>query len=119
MRTRGGLADPAHARSYQGTIGSPFRGRGMHGTQRSLLIAGVFSMAVATTHLAAVFAGPGAYAYLGAPRLGALEARGSWLPDLVTLGLTGVFAAFGWYALAGAGRLRRPPWLLTGLMVIG
>jgi putative oxidoreductase len=86
------------------------------GHSRYLLLAALFSFAVALLHVGAIFAGPDAYAFLGAPDLGALEAEGSWWPDAVTLGLVGVFGLFGWYALPRGDRL---PLRLQALLLVG
>jgi hypothetical protein len=84
-----------------------------------LIFAAALSFAIALLHLAIIFLGPEAYTYFGAADLGALEAQGSRMPDLLTLILVGVFAAFGFYALSGAGVIRRLPLLATGLIAIG
>ena len=84
-----------------------------------LVLAAALSFAIALLHLAIIFMGPQAYTYFGAADLGALEAQGSRIPDLVTLVLVAVFAVFGLYALSGAGVIRRLPLLATGLVVIG
>lgn len=88
-------------------------------SSRWLLAAALLSFGIALLHLAIIFAGPGAYAWFGAPALGAAEAAGAAYPDVVTAGLVVVFALFGVYALAGAGRVRRPPLLPLGLALVG
>jgi hypothetical protein len=44
---------------------------------------------------------------------------GSFMPALVTLGVTAFFALFGVYALSGAGFLKPLPFLQPALWVIG
>lgn len=84
-----------------------------------LSAAGWLSAAVAVLHIVIIFLGPPAYRYFGAGEDMARQAEaGSLLPAGVTLAVTVVFAAFALYAFAGAGRLRRPPLLRTGLIVI-
>jgi putative oxidoreductase len=84
----------------------------------ALPLAAAFSFAVALVHLGAIFAGPAAYHYLGAPQLGVQEAAGSLWPDLLTLGLVAVFAGFGACALRAA--LGTPErWLTLALLAIG
>ena len=84
-----------------------------------LKLAAAASFAIAILHLAIIFLGPEAYAWFGAADLGALEARGSRTPDLLTLFLVVVFTLFGLYALSGAGVIRRLPLLAVGLIAIG
>jgi hypothetical protein len=91
----------------------------MNASSRWLTIAAALCFAIALLHAAAIFLGPGAYAYLGAPELGRAEAAGSAVPDLMTAVLVVVFGAFGAYALSGAGRVRRLPLLRVGLAAIG
>jgi hypothetical protein len=91
----------------------------MNAPSRWLVAAAVLCFAIALVHAAAIFLGPDAYAYLGAPQLGRAEAAGFTYPDLMTAGLTVVFTAFGAYALSGAGRMRRLPLLRVGLALIG
>jgi hypothetical protein len=84
-----------------------------------LVLAAILSFAIALLHLAIIFLGPNAYVYFGAADLGAMEAQGSRIPDLLTLVLVAVFALFGLYALSGAGVIRRLPLLAAGLVAIG
>lgn len=91
----------------------------MNASSRWLTIAAALSFGIALLHAAAIFMGPDAYAYLGAPELGRAEAAGSAVPDLMTAVLVVVFGAFGAYALSGAGRVRRLPLLRVGLAAIG
>ena len=86
---------------------------------RWLLGAAVLSFGIALLHLAIIFAGPDAYAYFGAPDLGASEAAGNRTPDLLTALLVVLFTLFGCYALSGAGRIRRLPLLTFALLAIG
>jgi hypothetical protein len=89
-------------------------------SRRWLMAAAALSAAIALLHVAVILSGPSAYAFFGAPDLGALEAGGSRVPDLVTAGIVAVFALWAYYAWAGAGRsIRRPPLLLAGLFTIG
>ncbi|HLM67366.1 MAG TPA: hypothetical protein VK358_07560 [Longimicrobium sp.] len=91
----------------------------MNASSRWLTIAAALCFGIALLHAAAIFMGPDAYAYLGAPELGRAEAAGSAVPDLITAVLVVVFGAFGAYALSGAGRVRRLPLLRVGLAAIG
>ncbi|HEX9944454.1 MAG TPA: hypothetical protein VGG03_20785 [Thermoanaerobaculia bacterium] len=84
-----------------------------------LVLAAALSFAIALLHLVIIFLGPEAYTYFGAAELGALEAQGSRMPDLLTLVLVAVFTVFGLYALSGASVIRRLPLLRTGLIAIG
>src|SRR5688500_2526869 len=91
----------------------------MKGSPRWLLFAALLCFGIALLHLAIIFAGPDAYAYFGAPELGASEAAGNRTPDLLTAVLVVLFTLFGCYALAGAGRIRRLPLLTFALIAIG
>jgi len=85
-----------------------------------LTIAGILSFAIALLHLVIIFIGTPAYRYFGAGEVLAQQAEsGSWLPAILTLAIAIVFTVFGLYAWSGAGRIRRLPFLLTGLLVIG
>lgn len=91
----------------------------MNPPSRWLTAAAVLCFGIALLHVAIIFMGPDAYAYFGAPELGAAERRGSVMPDVVTAVLVLIFATFGVYALAGAGRIRRLPLLRVALVLIG
>lgn len=87
--------------------------------EHALMLAGWLSTAVAALHVVIIFLGPPAYRYFGAGEDMARQAEaGSVMPAALTLAVTAVFAVFALYAFAGAGRLRRPPLLRTGLVVI-
>jgi hypothetical protein len=91
----------------------------MMGREHVLTLAGWLSAAVAALHIVIIFFGAPAYRYFGAGEDMARQAEaGSFLPAAMTLAITAVFAVFAFYAFAGAGRLRRPPLLRTGLVVI-
>jgi hypothetical protein len=85
-----------------------------------LLCAGVAAAAGAVLHVAILFGGPEWYAFFGAPR-GMVEMARAGHPRaaiscLVIAAILSVFAA---YAFSGAGRIRRLPWLRTGLALLG
>ena len=87
--------------------------------ERVLMLAGWLSAAVAALHVVIIFFGAPAYRYFGAGEEMARQAEaGSIVPAAMTLFIAVVFTVFALYAFAGAGRLRRPPLLRTGLVVI-
>lgn len=91
----------------------------MNASRRALLVGAYGSFAVSLAHVAAIFAGPAAYTFMGAPQLGRAEAAGSWTPDLITVPLAALFALWGWYALSLAGRARRLPLARPAVLAIG
>lgn len=85
-----------------------------------LLASGAILVIGAVVHLAAIFAGPDAYAALGAPAgLVALAATDSLRPAASCVVIAAALLAFSAYAASGAGIIRRLPLLRTGLALIG
>ena len=84
-----------------------------------LIVGAGFSSGIALMHVVIIFIGAPAYLYFGAADLARLASRGSLFPALLTLLITAVFMAFGSYALSGAGLIRRLPFLVPGLFLIG
>lgn len=91
----------------------------MHYTT-TLAFAGAMSISLALLHIVMIFVGAEAYRYFAAGKemVDAANA-GSFMPALVTLGVTTFFALFGVYALSGAGILPTLPFLQPALWVIG
>jgi hypothetical protein len=88
--------------------------------KRLLILGGIFSFAVALLHVGIAIYGGSAYITFGAgEEFTRLDASGSPVPMLVTLGLALIFAICGLYALSGASVLRRLPLLLLALIGIG
>lgn len=84
-----------------------------------LLIGGWLSLAASALHIACIFGGPEWYRFLGAgEEMAMADARGSWVPALLTLGIATILAIWAAYAFSGAGWLRHMPLLRTGLVVI-
>jgi hypothetical protein len=70
----------------------------------------------ALIHVAAIPAGPGWYAYFGAPPGVVAPARaGTWPAPAGALVIALLMATCAWYACAALGTVRRPPLLRTGL----
>jgi hypothetical protein len=70
----------------------------------------------ALIHVAAIPAGPGWYAYFGAPPSVVASARaGTWYAPVGALVIALLMATCAWYACAALGGVRRPPLLRTGL----
>lgn len=86
---------------------------------RLLLIGAALSAIASALHVAIIFGGPDWYRFFGAgERFAQLDAAGSRVPGLVTLGIASVLALWSAYALSGAGRIRRLPLLRTALVAI-
>ena len=92
----------------------------MDAPRNRLLVTGAALSAIAALlHLGIIFGGPGWYRFFGAgERFSQLDAAGSRIPDLVTLGIASVLALWSAYALSGAGAIRRLPLLRTALVAI-
>jgi len=84
-----------------------------------LHMAALGSIAASLAHVWAIFAGPKAYASLGAPPDVIASAElGTWYAPGITLGIATII--FGWalYAWSALGKLVRLPLLRTGLIAI-
>lgn len=87
--------------------------------QNLLIAAAVCSVLVALLHIYVIAQGPWAYRYFGAgEKLAGLAEQGSWIPTLLTSGITLVFFVFAAYYFAGAGWLPKPPLFRIGLIGI-
>ncbi len=84
-----------------------------------LILAALLNFGIALLHIVIIGIGSPAYLYFGAAEMARLSAQGSWVPVLVTWGLTAVFVVFGLYALAGAGVIRGLPFARAGVVIIG
>lgn len=82
-------------------------------------LAALGSVAASLTHVWAMFAGPEAYASLGAPPdvIASAEA-GTWYAPTVTTGIATVLLGWALYAWSAVGFLPRMPLLRTGLIAI-
>ncbi|TBR11526.1 MAG: hypothetical protein EPO46_06240 [Lysobacter sp.] len=86
---------------------------------RLLTFGAALSATAAALHVAIIFGGPDWYRFFGAgERFAQLDAAGSRVPALMTLGIATVLALWSAYALSGAGWLRRLPLLRTALVTI-
>jgi hypothetical protein len=85
----------------------------------ALVAAGIGSAIVSAAHLAAIFIGPRAYVFLGAPQLAPMAAQGSPLPALATGLLVIIFGLWSIYAFSGAGLIRELPLLRVALLLVG
>ena len=85
----------------------------------SFLLAGLGSFAASMTHIWAIFAGPAAYASLGAPLdVVASAEAGTWYAPTITAFIAVIILGWALYVLSAAGRLPRLPLLRTGLIAI-
>ena len=87
---------------------------------RSLLtVAGAASAVLAVLHLAVIVAGPPGYRYFGAPdEFSTLTEAGSRAPAVLTAAFAVIFGIWAIYGFGGARRIRRPPLVRLGLVVI-
>lgn len=87
--------------------------------QNLLVAAAVCSVLVALLHIYVIAQGPWAYRFFGAgEELAGMAEQGSWIPTLLTSGITLVFFIFAAYYLAGASLLPKPPLFRIGLIGI-
>lgn len=84
-----------------------------------LVVGGWLSLAASALHIACIIGGPDWYRFFGAGEALALaDARGSWLPAMLTFGIAVILALWAAFAFSGAGKIVRLPLLRTGLVVI-
>lgn len=84
-----------------------------------LVAGGWLSLAAAALHIACIFGGADWYRFFGAGEaLAAADARGSWVPALITLAIAALLAIWAAYAFAGGGLVRRLPLMRTALVAI-
>jgi hypothetical protein len=78
-------------------------------------VAGSVSFAIALLHVACIFIGADAYRYFGAgEEMATLASQGSYIPALLTAGITLVFIIFACYTWSGAKIIKKLP-LLKGV----
>lgn len=91
-------------------------------TTSILIAAAATSFLVALLHVYVIVRGAPAYRSFGAGEtLAGMAERGSWLPALLTGGITAVFLVFTAYYLSGAGLLPQLPflkWAMIGIAAI-
>ncbi len=86
--------------------------------QVTWIVCAAINIAIAILHIYVIYAGAPAYRYFGAGEWMATKAeQGSWIPALVTGGVTAVFFLFSYYNLAAA-RSLAAPFLFYGLIAI-
>lgn len=85
-----------------------------------LILSALCSFLVALLHVYVIVKGAPAYRFFGAGEtLASMAERGSWIPGLLTSGITLVFMVFGLYYVAAAGWQPWPlPMLTAGLVAI-
>ncbi|MGF1464244.1 MAG: hypothetical protein ACFB2Z_13995 [Maricaulaceae bacterium] len=89
----------------------------MRTARKAALIVGAMGLFVAASaHVWAIFAGPEAYAAMGAPPNIVRTAKaGDGLAACVTTGIAFVISLWALYGISGAGVIPRLPWLRLGL----
>lgn len=88
-------------------------------TTTLLIAAAATSFLVALLHVYVIVRGAPAYRAFGAGEtLASMAERGSWLPALLTAGITAVFLVFTAYYLSGAGLLPHLPFLAFAMVGI-
>ncbi|MEW6608907.1 MAG: hypothetical protein AB1414_15925 [bacterium] len=86
---------------------------------RVLLVGGASSFSIAILHIAIIIGGADWYRFFGAgEKIATLAEQGSWVPGLLTFGISIIFFIWGLYALSGAGKIRRLPFLRLALVII-
>lgn len=87
---------------------------------RSLLtVAGTASAVLAVLHVGVIVIGPAGYRYFGAPdEFSTLTEAGSRAPAVLTAGFAVIFGIWAIYGFGGARRIRRPPLIRLGLVLI-
>jgi hypothetical protein len=84
-----------------------------------LIAGGWLSVIASLLHVACIFGGPDWYRFFGAGEaMAQADARGEWMPAIVTAGIAIVLAIWAAYAFAGAGLIRRLPLMRTALVAI-
>ncbi len=87
--------------------------------QTLLIAAALANVAVGLLHVYVIAKGAPAYRQFGAgEQMATLAERGSWLPALVTWGITGTFMVFAAYYFSAAQWLPPLPWLRLGVLVV-
>lgn len=77
------------------------------------------SFLVALLHVHVIVKGAPAYRFFGAgEKLASLAEQGSWLPALLTGGITVVFLVFAAYYVAAAGWISELPMMRAGMVLI-
>ena len=87
-------------------------------SQRILILGGASSFFIGGLHIIAILIGAPAYDFLDAPELSILAQQGSYLPTLITLGVSFFFFIFAAYAFSGVGWIRTLPLLKKMLTLI-
>ena len=84
-----------------------------------LLAGAAFSAVAAVLHIGCIVFGAPWYRFFGAGRrMVQLAVSGSWVPAIVTAGITAVLALWALYGLSGAGALARLPFMRAALCAI-
>ncbi|MEL6678598.1 MAG: hypothetical protein AAFQ51_07820 [Pseudomonadota bacterium] len=76
------------------------------------------NVAIALLHVGVIIGGPPAYRYFGAGEwMASQDAAGSWIPALITSGITCAFFVFAAYNIAGTGQIALPLTMLALLAI--
>lgn len=91
----------------------------MNSAQKFLCAGAVSSFALALLHVGAVLVGESAARIFNAPRfvLALIQQQSLWIIPVLMV-IVAIFGGFGLLAWSGAGRMRRLPWLRTGLVAV-
>lgn len=91
----------------------------MNRAQKLLSLGGATSFFLALLHVGAVFGGEAAARFFTAPRpvLLLIQQRSLWIIPVLLVIVT-ILGGFGLLAWSGAGRMRRLPFLRTGLVAV-
>lgn len=92
----------------------------MDKSQKVLIAGGALSIMIAILHIVIIIGGASWYRFFGAgEEMAVMAEQGSWIPGLVTSGITIVFFVWGLYAFSGAGAIKmRLPFKKLALVLI-
>lgn len=84
-----------------------------------LIAAAATSVLVALLHVHVIVQGPEAYRFFGAgEQMASLAEQGSWIPPVLTAGITVAFLVFAAYYLSAAQLLPPLPYLKLGMLIV-
>ncbi len=91
----------------------------MNKSNKVLIVSGVLSVMAAILHIAIIIGGSVWYRFFGAgEEMSTMAEQGSWIPGLMTFGISVVLFVWGIYAFSGAGLIKRLPFLKLALVII-
>ncbi len=84
-----------------------------------LIIGGSFSFMASILHIAIIIGGSEWYRFFGAgEKIALMSEQGSWIPEIITMGIAAILFVWGLYALSGAKVLRHLLFLKPVLVIV-